>query len=465
MIITLILIPLVIWKITPKIKAMRTEISDFETKIAELLATCQRQMAPLNELFSCDDAVRIIEKTVPGLSFKSSFTVDMERNMIKNFDFCDHTDNEQSTLDILSGTYNDNPFVFENKLIHKMGTEVYHGYKTIRWTERYRGSDGKMHSRTRTETLHATLVKPKPFYSTQIVLSYCAQGGPELSFTRDATALHQKNEKEIDKYVKKGEKKLKKKTDKALKDNKEFVSMSNTDFEVIFDAFDRDNEVQFRTLFTPLAQTNMVDLLLSKSGFGDDFDFIKRKRTNRIVSLHSQSRAINLYPSDYASYSYDIIEANFQNKNASYFKAVYFDFAPLWAIPIYQESPVHSLDPISDEHGIYSYKECESLLNNIDPSFVAHQNSKTRCILKSDFIKSKDGEDEIRSSAFSYDIVGRVDFVPMFGGDGRMHSVAVPWDDYIPLVEGHRFFVADVKKSENKNIIAERRGVCIYNKK
>ena len=92
MIITLILIPLVIWKITPKIKAMRTEISDFETKIAELLATCQRQMAPLNELFSCDDAVRIIEKTVPGLSFKSSFTVDMERNMIKNFDFCDHTD-------------------------------------------------------------------------------------------------------------------------------------------------------------------------------------------------------------------------------------------------------------------------------------------------------------------------------------------------------------------------------------
>ena len=54
-------------------------------------------------------------------------------------------------------------------------------------------------------------------------------------------------------------KKDEKKTDKAIKGNGDFMSMSNTDFEVLFDALDRTHEVQFRTLFTPLAQNNMVD--------------------------------------------------------------------------------------------------------------------------------------------------------------------------------------------------------------
>ena len=146
--------------------------------------------------------------------------------MVTNFDFGDRNDIEQSTLDVLAGHYNENPFLFENRLIHRMGTEVYHGYKTIRWTERYRSSDGKWHTRTRTQTLHATVTKPKPFYSTQVVLNYCAQGGPELSFSRDATNLDEKNERQIERYLKRGEKKLKKKTDEAIKNNSDFVSMS-----------------------------------------------------------------------------------------------------------------------------------------------------------------------------------------------------------------------------------------------
>ena len=31
--------------------------------------------------------------------------------------------------------------------------------------------------------------------------------------------------------------------------------------------------------------------------------------------------------------AFDIIKENFISKNIDYFKAVYFDFAPLWAIP------------------------------------------------------------------------------------------------------------------------------------
>ena len=462
MIISLVLIPLVIIRITPKIKALRSEIEDSDKKTKELFELAQRQMAPLNSLFTDRDALKIIESTIPLISFAPCFSAEQEADMILNYDFNDHDNGEQSAIDVLAGHYNDNPFLFEKKLIHKMGVEVYHGYKTIYWTETYRGSDGKTRTRVRSETLHATLAKPKPFYSTQVQLHYCAQGGPELSFTRDATHLEQKSEKEIDRYVKKGEKKLKKMTDKAIKQNKDFVSMSNSDFEVLFDALDRTNEVQFRTLFTPLAQTNMVDLIRSQSGYGDDFNFFKQNRTNRIVSQHSQKRVITLHPSVYFSYSFDIIKENFISKNTDYFKAVYFDFAPLWAIPVYQERPVHSLQPIPEHSQTYAYKECEALSNKISDKLVVHPHTKTRAILKSSFVNSQNDIDEICISAYSYDIIPRVDFIPVHGRDGHWHNVPVPWDDYIPLEASNHFFVATSDLAQNKNILAKRNNICVF---
>ncbi len=461
MCITLVLIPLVIFKINPMIRELRAKIEQAEKEHAELLALAHRQMAPLNALFTDRDALKIIETVLPQISFAPCFSVDQEQDMIANYDFHDRDNNEQSTIDALAGKYNENPFLFEKRLIHKMGVETYHGYKTIYWTETYRGSDGKTHTRTRSQTLHAMVTKPKPFYHTQVVLNYCAQGAPDLSFTRDATHLEQKSEKEIDKYVKKGEKRLKKKTDEALRENRDFVSMSNTDFEVLFDALDRTDEVQFRTLFTPLAQTNMVDLIRSTVGYGDDFHFIKQKRTNRIVTHHSQGRAVNLLPSDYTSYSFDVIQNNFTTKNTSFFKAVYFDFAPIWAIPVYQERPVHSLNSIPDYAQKYSDKECEALANLVAKEHVVHPSTKTQAILKASFKGRKNVFDEISVSAFSYDIISRIDVVPMLGGDGRMHGVPVPWDDYIPLKATNRFLVGTQDAAGETPMIAKRNNLCM----
>ena len=102
---------------------------------------------------------------------------------------------------------------------------------------------------------------------------------PELSFSRDADHVEQRSERSLQRLVKRGERTLQKKTEEAISENGDFMSMSNTEFEVLFDALNRTNEVQFRTIFTPLAQTNMVDLLLSKTGYGDDFNFFKNKLT------------------------------------------------------------------------------------------------------------------------------------------------------------------------------------------
>ena len=464
MCITVLLIPVVIFKLTPKIRALKEEMDTLDARAKELLELANRQMSPLNALFTDKDALRIIESVLPLIRFEPYLSAEQEQDMKLNYDFCDNSDNERSTLDVLSGRYNDNPFVFENRLIHTMGTEVYHGYKTISWTETYRDSNGKLQTRTRTETLHATVTKPKPFYNTQVVLHYGAQGAPELSFSRDATHLDRKSERALERYVSRGEKKLKRKADRALKKNEDFVSMSNTEFEVLFDALDRTDEVQFRSLFTPLAQTNMVELITSDVGYGDDFDFIKRRRMNHISSTHSQNRHLILTPDLYTSYSYDVIQANFTTQNTDFFKAVYFDLAPILAIPAYQERPVHSLMPVPDHTQMYSYKECEALANAVPASLVVHPNTKTSAIIKSAYLSSQGKTDQAQISAFSYDIEGRVDYVSMLGGDGRYHSVAVPWDEYLPLMAHNTFCFADIETAAGHEVVASRNGLCIFKK-
>ena len=463
MCITIILIPVVIKKTTPKIKELRKEIEEADKRADELLAEANRQMTPLNALFTERDGIVLIEKTIPMISFDNYFSVEQEADMKINYDFKEHNNNEQSTVKVLAGRYNDNPFLFENKVVHRMGMETYHGYKTIHWTETYRDSDGKMKTRRKSERLHATVTKPKPFYKNQIVLNYCSQGGPDLTFSRDASHLDRKSEQAIERFVKRGERKLDRKTDQAISQNDDFMSMSNTDFEVLFDALDRTNEVQFRTLFTPLAQTNMVDLILSKIGYGDDFNFIKSKRTNSIISEHSQGRDLYLSPDKYTSYSYDIIKENFIGKNQEFFKAVYFDFAPIWAIPIYQERPVHSLKPIPDYSQVYSLKECEALANAVGYRFVAHPSTKTQAILKSTFVRSKDNIDETCITAYSYDIEKRVDVVSVYGGDGRYHDISVSWDEYLPLEASKNFYISTEKIAANKKVIGKHNGLCIFN--
>ena len=184
MCITLVLIPVVIWKMTPIIRQLRDEIAHADEKAQELMDRARAQMAPLNRLFTDEDALRIAEQTVPLLDFAPCFTAEQEEDMKRNYDFRPRWDTEQSAVEVLAGRYNGNPFLFEKKRVHQMGVETYHGYRTIYWTEHYRDSQGNLRTRTRSQTLHATVTKPKPFYSTQTALYYGAQGGPELSFSR-----------------------------------------------------------------------------------------------------------------------------------------------------------------------------------------------------------------------------------------------------------------------------------------
>ena len=85
--ITLLFIPLIFWKITPKIKAMKSEIEQADKKITQLFTLAQSQMQPLNRLFEDSVALEIIEKTIPTLNFAPCFSVEQEADMVINYDF------------------------------------------------------------------------------------------------------------------------------------------------------------------------------------------------------------------------------------------------------------------------------------------------------------------------------------------------------------------------------------------
>ena len=65
LILTILLIPLVILKLTPKIRALLAEIENADKKAEELLKEAYSQMQPLNSLFTDRDALEIIEQTMP----------------------------------------------------------------------------------------------------------------------------------------------------------------------------------------------------------------------------------------------------------------------------------------------------------------------------------------------------------------------------------------------------------------
>ncbi len=443
-------IVIVVKVLSPRIKHLEEVLEKARTKAQALLDEAQKQMAPLNALFDDRDTFRLLEKTLPQLELDDHFSVEQEQNLLENYDLVGYHEAEHSVLDTLSGRFSENPFFYERRRIHQMGMEVYHGYRTISWTETYRDSEGRMRTRTRTQTLHASVSKPKPFYRTDTVLHYGSQAAPDLSFSRKAAHHEDKSEGQIERMVKRGEKKLKRKSAKSVTKGGSFTEMTNSEFDVLFGAIDRNHEVQFRLMFTPLAQLNMVDLMRSETGYGDDFEFRKLRRHNIICSEHAQHWRMDTSASGYCSYSYDEAKQKFLSFNAEYFKSVFFDLAPLLAVPVYQEEPASAIVPRGERAHCFTVRECEVLANILPPRALCHEASRTEAIFKAEHLASADRRDTVLIKAYSYATEPRVDLIPVLGGDGHFHTVTVPWVEYIPVLCEHRVQVVELGISERE---------------
>ncbi len=445
MIVSILTITLVLNK---KIKALKEVVKVLKQNADLILEEAWKQMAPLNKLFNSDITNNMVNDLDTVIQIDRYYSVLHEVYLHKYYKFPYFSNDNSSTINMVVGTITGNPFVISRELEVEMGMKTYEGSLLVTWTETRRDSQGKTYTVTHSQTLIATVTKPCPFYDTETFLVYCNESAPDLNFSRKPQA-HGKDDKQIERMVKRGEKKLAKIAEDDMKHGDgSFVAMSDTEFDVLFGAFDRDNENQFRLLFTPLAQRNTIDLV-KDSPYGDDFYFAKQGKLNTIYSHHGDTWDM-LAGRNISSYSVDLAKQMFTNYNCNFFKNLYFMLAPLLSIPLYQQFKPNDMDiDLSSETNIAA-REAEMLVNILPDNYIGAKGSATRVIPKVKFISSIGEVDCIMIYAYSYSITTRTDFVPRVAGNGRMYSVPVNWDEYNPLMKTTEALIFDANGLSNE---------------
>ena len=415
------------------------------------------QMEPLNNLFETHTYQKLLTQTWDMIVFDPVF--DSKRFELMNCKYGLHDNKSnmnRSALYVQSGHINGNPFLINRVKTKKVVQHTYEGTLTITWTE----SDGDQ-VRVHSEVLRAYLVKPKPIFTDENAVIFGSEVAPNLIFNRypSGSYLSELNEKKYEKYISKQEKALDKFANR--KDNLErgFTPLSNTEFEILLGAYDRNNEKEFRQLFTPQTQVEMKKLIVGNNPDVpyDDFKFIKYKMINKVTTSTLAKTDISSEPSDFAGYNYAEIKERFIRLNNEYFYGIYFAFAPILAVQSYQDTkPAEYI--YKDVYGTnFCNWQHEAIANVFSLSDIAHEKCNTECIVKVNPINSNKYGDCIEATAYGYNGIPRVTYVPVSGGDGNIHDVPVHWVEYIPVEKTTRIGAMTGKLSipEYRNLFKE----------
>lgn len=414
------------------IKRINERIADLVKIKNNLIDEAYAQLYPLNSYYDYGISNELFEKTVPLIKMDRYFNIKRWDYLVSKYNLGEYGRNE-SVLIVHTGEIVGNPFVINRVLSQDVGSKTYTGSLVITWVETYY-SDGKAYTRTRSQTLTASVTKPIPIYSTDTYLIYGNEAAERLNFSRHAGNIHQKNEKEYRHFIKKMEKEIEKEAEKSTRKGGTFNPISNLEFEAVWGAFDRDDEQQYRLLFTALAQRQLTSLLRDDSvGYGDDFDFWKRRNLNFVRPNHLRGADIADNPERYIHYDLSVSRAIFNNYNNNYFRQIFFTMAPLISIPLYQQyEPQEYI--YRDIYPSYAAMwEHEEIANRFDIDLLRHPESITENILKTRVVSSGDNIDEIEITAYGFRGEPRTDYVPVHGGDGYTHQVPVHWIEYIAV--------------------------------
>lgn len=425
-------------------RAKASKLRNLERDVADAKDAAWKQMKPLNRLYTWDITLKLIEATVPRLQFDPYFASARLDELRELFGWDDSFNEGKSVLFAQSGVINGNPFVFGHCLDMEWGTKTYEGSKTISWMEWETGVDGKRRYVRRYETLYASVTKPIPVYEEEKFLVYGNDAAGSLSFSREPSGFTG-----CDGLWGAVRKKWRlnrlKSYSRNLTDDSNFTLMGNHEFETWFHAKDRDNEVEFRLLFTPVAQRQLLELMKdTEVGYGDDFAFVKARKINLMFSKHLNESTINTDPSQFYHWDFAAAAKNFIMFNERYFKDVYFAFAPLLSVPLYQQIRTHEdiWRGIIDKNRS-SFWEHESLANYFGEKAFRHPDCITRSILKTKVLSRGDGNGRIKVTAYGYSGATRVDYESVLGGDGEYHKVPVEWIEYIPVENSREIAISE----------------------
>lgn len=428
-------------KVRPRVEALEEAAGKLQLARDAKEQEAWAQMAPLNALFDWQMPGQLVARAAPLLQLDPFFTQGRLRDLRRTFGFEENVlgDPEaRSLLFSVSGEVNGNPFVLGRAFCREWGMQDYEGTLPISWVVRVPNADGRgTHLETRHQVLRAKVQKPVPTYYDQTFLLFGNEAAPNLRFSREPSALSAEDPESRAgrRHLAAAVKKLEK-FSRNLDDDKPFTLMQNHEFEALFGATDRDDEIQFRLLFTPLAQEQMLAILRDrKVGFGDDFTFLKRQKINCLLPDHLKGADLDADPARYQTYELAETRQRFVTFNEGYFHHLFFALAPLLAIPVYQQTRSH--ESIYGTAGARASApwEHEAFANHLGYRRFAPAGAATPSILKAREAEGAAGagDRDVQVVAHAFRAEDRVEQVAVWGGDGRRHQVPVHWKEYLPI--------------------------------
>jgi hypothetical protein len=439
-----------------KTKLKLVELRDLEERLSEisqiLHTEAEEQMRNLNSLLIENYNMELFTKTIPLVKFDKVFE-NKKLRLLKNkfkLNCNEHSDNiEESTIYVQSGDINGNPFFIRENLEHSMGSKTYKGSIIIRWKTIEKDSDGKLKTVNHSEILYATVDKPFPQYTSATQLIYGCEAGERLSFSREPSYIHELSDRKKNIIIKKKAKELQKLTEKATKGGASFTALGNEEFDALFYAKDRDDESQFRLLFTPLAQQELINIIKDDDlGFGDNFTFVKRKQINYLQPKHLNKFDLKVTEDYFVGINYDNVKKNFLNYHNNYFRNIFFAFAPIFAVPLYTQNHYEEHSDLTFEDNSFSFYQDEMIANSFDIYKIKPLESVTHNIIKTKLLSTKNDINKVNIHAWGYRTEERVEYVSKYGRDGNWHDVPVNWTEYILVERNSQMEVTSVK---NKN--------------
>ena len=444
------LVAFLLKRINPEISKLNALLGELSLQVTQKTDEAWKQVAPLNALYTWSLAPKLMQKTFPSFVFDRYLSADRLNDLQQNYGLSPEFNNGISLLASQSGAFKGNPFVLARYKQHWMGNRTYSGFLVIQWVEQVQDEDGDWYDQVQTQTLTASVTKPFPEYQVVSKLIFGHETAPNLTFSRQPSKLSASNsgsvnQRKVDRTIKKVERQAR----KGIKSgNSELTVMSNREFEALFKAIDRDNEIEFRLLFTPLAQQEMVELLNDDAvGYGDDFSFEKYGSLNLLESFHLANTKFDDDPQMFQSLELKEARRFFTSFHQEYFRSIYFAFAPLLTIPLYRDprstfdhSSVPANAPCSDW-------EIEVMANYMGEDKFKHPESATENIVRAYSRTSGTSTNLVDVVGHGYAGIPQVDFITVLGGDGNLHAVPVEWIEYIPVTQQTILIVGAIKNS------------------
>lgn len=410
-----------------------------KSKADELLSLAINQCEPLINAIESNAPINIFNEVIPNVKLDYKFLRGKHKYMMDRGAFPPLFSNE-CYIGVYSGNIGENPFAILKIRKQEMERVAYQGSLQIHWetVEKYEDEDGKTREKVvnHSQLLTATTYHDRPIYDTRVETIFASPIARELSFSRKPFGVKKMSDRKVERRIKSKYKSFKKIETRSAFTDKPLVLLENEEFEALYGAVDRDNEMQFRLLFTPLAQKNIVKLIRNRKYNGDDFSFKKCRNYNYSFNYSLQNMEFSLPRRQrYSLSDIDLIEKGFTDFVAKFSEEIYIFLLPFLSIPAYQKD----VPNLSYDEYVKSIEKStsESSVEEEISKSLYHQigNSGLPTICKARY----NTLDSISCDSYGFDSSWEVEYVTCRGDDCEDHDVPVRWQKFVKVCENSHF--------------------------